>query len=123
VEVGDGSITHAGLLAYPADPLHLIAIGRRNGDEDFFLWSEQGRAIGLVRKGYVVLTYDPIGQGERKWLGNGNHDTLRRKIILSGMEVSGLMFWDSIRAIDYLSSRPEVGSNGISSMRMPVPTA
>jgi dienelactone hydrolase len=77
-------------------------------DEGFFLWAEQGRCIGLVRKGYVVLTYDPISQGERKWLGNGNHDLLRQKIILSGMEVSGLMFWDSIRAIDYLVSRPEV---------------
>jgi dienelactone hydrolase len=78
------------------------------GDDDFFIWSEQARCIGLAKKGYVVLTYDPISQGERKWLGDGDHDTLRRKIILSGMEASGLMFWDSIRAIDYLSSRPEV---------------
>lgn len=78
------------------------------GDDDFYIWSEQARCIGLARKGYVILTYDPISQGERKWLGDGDHDRLRRKIILSGMEVSGLMFWDSIRAIDYLSSRPEV---------------
>lgn len=83
------------------------------GDDSLFIWSEQGRCAGLARKGYVVLTYDPIGQGERKWLGNGNHDTLRRKIIVSGMEVSGLMFWDSIRGIDYLSSRPEVDPNRI----------
>jgi dienelactone hydrolase len=78
------------------------------GDDDFFIWSEQARCIGLAKKGYVVLTYDPISQGERKWLGDGDHDRLRKKIILSGMEASGLMFWDSIRAIDYLSSRPEV---------------
>ena len=39
------------------------------GDDDFFIWSEQARCIGLARKGYVVLTYDPISQGERKWLG------------------------------------------------------
>jgi cephalosporin-C deacetylase-like acetyl esterase len=77
-------------------------------DQGFFIWSEQGRCIGLARKGYAVLTYDPISQGERQWLGKGVHDTLRRKIILSGMEVSGLMFWDSIRGIDYLVSRPEV---------------
>lgn len=88
-------------------------------EDGFFIWSEQARAIGLAERGYVVLTYDPISQGERKWLGNGSHDTLRRKIILAGMEVSGLMFWDSIRAIDYLSSRPEVdperiGITGIS---------
>jgi dienelactone hydrolase len=81
------------------------------GDNDFFIWSEQGRCAGLAQKGYVVLTYDPIGQGEREWLGA--HDTLRRKIILSGMEVSGLMVWDSIRAIDYLVSRPEVDRDRI----------
>lgn len=84
------------------------------GDEDFFQWSEQGRCVGLARKGYVVLTYDPICQGERTWLGSGDyHDNLRRKIILSGMEVSGLMVWDSIRAIDYLASRPEVDPDRI----------
>jgi dienelactone hydrolase len=93
--------------AYFPAPGILSTIGHY-GDDDFFIWFEQGRCAGLAEKGYVVLTYDPIGQGERKWLGNGNHDTLRRKIILSGMEVSGLMFWDSIRAIDYLVSRPEV---------------
>lgn len=88
-------------------PAILSTIGHY-GDDGFFLWSEQARCIGLARKGYVVLTYDPIGQGERKWLGNGVHDRLRRKNLLVGMDVSGLMFWDSIRAIDYLVSRPEV---------------
>jgi dienelactone hydrolase len=82
-------------------------------DEGFFEWLEQGRCIGLAKKGYVVLTYDPISQGERKWLGHGNHDELRKKIILSGMETSGLMFWDSMRAIDYLVSRPEVDASRI----------
>jgi len=75
-------------------------------EQDFYIDTEQGRCIGLAKNGYVVLAYDPIGQGERAWLGG--HDDLRRKIIVSGMEVSGLMFWDSIRAIDYLCSRPEV---------------
>lgn len=93
-------------------PAVLSTIGHW-GENGFFLWMEQARCIGLARKGYVVLTYDPIGQGERKWLGNGNHDTLRRKIVLSGMEVSGLMFWDSIRALDYLVSRPEVDASRI----------
>ncbi len=96
---------------FPA-PGILSTIGHY-GDDDFFIWSEQGRCIGLAKKGYVVLTYDPISQGERAWLGAGNHDTLRRKTILASMEVSGLMFWDSIRAIDYLSSRPEVDPSRI----------
>lgn len=83
------------------------------GDAGFFIWSEQSRCIALARKGYAVLTYDPISQGERAWLGRGNHDTLRRKTILAGMEVSGLMVWDSMRAIDYLTSRPEVNPEAI----------
>jgi dienelactone hydrolase len=96
---------------FPA-PAVLSPIGHY-ADQDFFIWSEQARCIGLARKGYVVLTYDPISQGERTWIGRGVHDTVRRKIILSGMEASGLMFWDSIRAIDYLVSRPEVDAGRI----------
>jgi hypothetical protein len=84
-----------------------------HGENDFFIWSEQTRCIGLARKGYVVLTYDPSAQGERTWLRAGNnlvsaHDTIRRQVILGGLEASGLMIWDSIRAIDYLCSRTEV---------------
>jgi len=82
------------------------------GDQDFYVDSEQGRCIGLARNGYVVLSYDPVGQGERTWLG-ANHDTLRQTVDLAGMEVSGLMFWDSMRAIDYLCSRPEVDAGRI----------
>ena len=93
-------------VKFPA-PGILSTIGHY-ADDGFFIWSEQGRCAGLARKEYVVMTYDPISQGERKWLGNGNHDTLRRKTLMSGLDVSGLMFWDSIRAIDYLTSRPEV---------------
>jgi len=84
------------------------------GDEGFFIWSEQARCIGLARKGYVVLTYDPISQGERKWLGNGVHDALRKRYLVAGVDVSGLMFWDSIRAIDYMTSRHEVDPQRIS---------
>jgi len=97
--------------AHVPAPGILSTIGHWN--DGFFIWFEQGRCAGLAKKGYVVLTYDPIAQGERRWLGDGSHDILRRKIILSGMEVSGLMFWDSIRAIDYLVSRPEVDPNRI----------
>ncbi|MBC8233115.1 hypothetical protein H8E77_26515 [bacterium] len=65
----------------------------------------------LARKGYVALTYDPIGQGERAWLGG--HEDVRRQAILSGHSLSGMMFWDTMRCIDYLYTRPDVDKNGV----------
>lgn len=59
----------------------------------------------LASLGFVVLVYDPIGQGERlgDWLDHGHLEPL-----LVGLSQEGLMVWESIRAIDYLVSRPEV---------------
>jgi cephalosporin-C deacetylase-like acetyl esterase len=59
----------------------------------------------LAARGFVVLVYDPIGQGERlgDWLDHGHLEPL-----LVGLSQEGLMVWESMRAIDYLVSRPEV---------------
>lgn len=59
----------------------------------------------LARLGFVVLVYDPIGQGERlgDWLDHGHLEPL-----LVGLSQEGLMVWESMRAIDYLAGRPEV---------------
>ncbi len=73
----------------------------------------------LARKGYVVLIYDPISQGERlQFLGcKGRalpkgmceeHNMLGNQMQLVG-EFFGLWrLWDGIRGLDYLLSRPEV---------------
>jgi len=68
--------------------------------------------IGLVKKGYVVLNFDPIGRGERgpyhdEAAGN-EHDVAGRQCFLTGTHLSSLMMWDAIRAIDYLCTRKEV---------------
>lgn len=59
----------------------------------------------LARLGFVVLVYDPIGQGERlgDWLDHGHLEPL-----LVGLSQEGLMVWESMRAIDYLVSHPQV---------------
>jgi cephalosporin-C deacetylase-like acetyl esterase len=74
----------------------------------------------LARKGYVVLTYDPFGQGERieypgaapgqSLLGGGTseHEHAGRRLILLGANFGLFRAWDGIRAIDYLLTRPEV---------------
>jgi dienelactone hydrolase len=76
-------------------------------------WMENGKlepdiqllCANLAQRGYVVLVYDPIGQGERlgDWLDHGHLEAL-----LVGVSQEGLMVWESMRAIDYLTSRPDV---------------
>ncbi|WP_218932641.1 alpha/beta hydrolase [Roseimaritima multifibrata] len=62
--------------------------------------------IGLVRQGYVVLAYDPIGQGERKLRGYSHQ--VSYPALLVGHTNLRYMLWDSIRSLDYLETRPEV---------------
>ncbi len=75
----------------------------------------------LVRAGFVVLAFDPIGQGERRQYWNpetnvseGNatteHSMVGQVQILLGETLTGYRMWDAMRAIDYLVSRPEVDS-------------
>lgn len=70
----------------------------------------QACCIGLAKLGFIVLVFDPIGQGER---GAAFEDHARRELLLLGLSQEGLMAWESIRAIDYLLTRPEVDGNRI----------
>jgi len=73
---------------------------------------------GLARLGYVVLTFDPMGQGERKdhsrdflrrfAFHDGEHTIPGRPMLLTGDTATRLMVWDAVRSLDYLASRPEV---------------
>jgi dienelactone hydrolase len=87
---------------------------------------ESGKAAGqllssnLARKGFVVLAYDPVGQGERqqayeKRTGRSliggpteQHFSNGAAAILMGQSVGRYFIHDGMRAIDYLVSRPEV---------------
>jgi cephalosporin-C deacetylase-like acetyl esterase len=72
----------------------------------------------LARKGYVVLAYDPLGQGERRQyhksgpghpsLSSGEHTQAGRPMILFGSGFARYRVWDGIRSLDYLLSRSEV---------------
>ncbi|MCE9563919.1 MAG: prolyl oligopeptidase family serine peptidase [Planctomycetes bacterium] len=76
---------------------------------------------GLARmgNGYVVLIFDPIGQGERLQYGHvekperpgvgvGEHLLAGNQQFLVGEFFGSWRAWDGIRALDYLLSRPEV---------------
>lgn len=79
----------------------------------------QSFSQGLARKGYVVLIYDPIGQGERiqysgedlkSTVGVGVREHLQsgNQQFLVGENLSMWRAWDGIRALDYLLTRKEV---------------
>ena len=70
----------------------------------------QACCIGLAKLGFVVLVFDPMGQGER---GATFEDHARRDLLLLGLSQEGLMAWESMRAIDYLLTRPEVDGHRI----------
>ncbi|QDU53640.1 alpha/beta hydrolase [Gimesia panareensis] len=79
----------------------------------------QSFSQGLARKGYVVLIYDPIGQGERiqysgddlkSTIGVGVREHLHggNQQFLVGENLSMWRAWDGVRALDYLLTRKEV---------------
>lgn len=80
----------------------------------------QSAYISLVKSGFVVLAYDPIGQGERRQYWNPatdvtevggpvfEHSMAGQELLLLGETLTGYMVWDGIRATDYLLTRPEV---------------
>lgn len=81
--------------------------------------------IDLVRNGFVVLTFDPIGQGERMqyfdaalgrpvvhW-GVSEHFYAGLACHLTGGSIARYFIRDCMRAIDLLSSLPEVDPNRI----------
>src|SRR5262245_37917228 len=82
-------------------------------------------SVNLARRGFVVLAYDPVGQGERqeafdprfgRSLFGGPTDQRYSNsgaAILMGQALSRYFIHDGMRAIDYLVSRPEVDPDRI----------
>ena len=88
----------------------------------------------LARQGYVVVDIDMFYWGERRMLldddppawkerppaitaaevsafnqrSGQNEQLLGRTLFLAGLTWAGVMFWDDIRTVDYLLTRPEV---------------
>src|SRR6266568_6412677 len=74
----------------------------------------------LVQRGYVVICWDPVGQGERSQFWDAKagksrynlicaeHAVLGNLAYLAGTNLARWEIWDGIRAVDYLLTRPEV---------------
>src|SRR5262249_19417237 len=90
-------------------------------------------ATALVRRGYVVITIDAFMFGERRLLLDADlklgydrskytlddvtrlnqecrakETTLAKSLAFAGASWPGIVFWDDMRTIDYLVTRPEV---------------
>jgi len=83
--------------------------------------SDFATAAIFARNGFVVLSYDPIGQGERLQYPDpahpgtslatrptGEHGEAGLQPTLIGDTMDRYLLWDSMRAVDYLAQRPEV---------------
>jgi len=107
-------------------PAVLVPCGHAKLGKGYRLYRDAG--IGLARKGYVALVYDPTGQGERSECYDPKtrrhvvhrevpqHHWTGKPCFLTGMTLAGYRTWDGIRCLDYLCARPEVDPTRIGVM-------
>lgn len=74
----------------------------------------------LGRLGYLVLAFDPMGQGERLYYpdsgftrtrlasADSEHTLPGKQMLLLGFTSTRLQVWDAIRSLDYLATHPLV---------------
>jgi cephalosporin-C deacetylase-like acetyl esterase len=81
--------------------------------------------MNLVSKGFIVLGFDPIGQGERMQYPDPatgkskiggptiEHSYAGSQTLLKGVAITDYFIWDGIRVVDYLETRKEVDMSRI----------
>ena len=103
---------------HPPYPAILFPLGHEPGGKTNPTWQQM---LGsLATKGFVALTWDPIGQGERLQIydedlreskvgdSTTEHTVVGAQCLLIGDHLARYTIWDGMRALDYLLSRPEV---------------
>jgi dienelactone hydrolase len=94
----------------------IVVVNGHGGDK--YAWYSFYTGILYARAGAFVVTYDPIGEGER----NSERKSVTRQHDISvppeemGRRMAGLMINDVRQAVSYLSQRPEVDSNRIAAL-------
>ena len=103
----DGNKTHPGIL---------VPVGHATNGKIHY----QALCQRLVKRGYVVICWDPPGQGERSQFWDAKagksrynlicaeHAVLGNLAYLAGTNLARWEVWDGIRAVDYLLTRPDV---------------
>jgi len=110
-------------LYRPADPGRYPGILLQAGHTQEGKPEGQRLAANLALKGFVVLAFDPVGQGEREQTYDRRvdqalagwsvpeHIQAGAQSMLIGESVARYFIWDARRALDYLAGRPEVDAS------------
>jgi dienelactone hydrolase len=126
--------SHGGMFLFGKEKV--IDLGDNHAAlKDYHTANYDGRptATELVRRGYVVISIDAFMFGERRVMMDADREmgwdrsrysrddvkklnqvcrskesTIVKGLTLAGSSWPGVVFWDDIRTIDYLVSRPEV---------------
>jgi dienelactone hydrolase len=70
----------------------------------------QKRCKQLARMGAVVFSYDMVGRADSTPF---KHEFLDKQIDLMGFSLFGIQTWNSIRALDFMTSLPDVDNNRV----------
>jgi len=102
-------------------PAVLVPAGHSANGKSYY----QALCQRLAQRGYVVICWDPVGQGERSQFWDAKNHKSRYNLIcaehavmgnlayLAGTNLARWEIWDGIRAVDYLLTRPDVDSERI----------
>ncbi len=97
-------------------PAVLVPSGHSTNGKAYY----QALCQRLVQHGYVVISWDAFGQGERSQFWDEKNHKSRYNLIcaehailgnlayLAGTNLARWEIWDGIRAVDYLLTRPDV---------------
>ena len=94
----------------------IVVVNGHGGDK--YAWYSFYSAMLYAKAGAFVLTYDPIGEGER----NSERKSVTRQHDINvppeemGRRMAGLMINDVRQAVSYLSQRPEVDASRIAAL-------
>lgn len=94
----------------------LVVVNGHGGDK--FSWYAFYTGILYARAGAAVLTYDPVGEGERhreRRSGTRAHDQKQEPREM-GQRMGGQLVTDVMQAVSYLQSRPEIDPSRIGAM-------
>lgn len=77
--------------------------------------SGQGRAANFARQGYVAFSWDMVGYNDSTAITHNfaSHKEGLVRESLWGINLLGLQLWNSMRAVDFIESLPEVDRNRI----------
>ena len=97
-------------------PAVVMSCGHGRKDGDIY----RRACVDVVRRGMVVLMFEPYEQGERVQYSQydccQNHNLIGLKAMLLGSSMAALRIWDGIRAIDCAQTLPFVDASRIGYM-------